>query len=70
MDCSSTTNSTPAPSIHSHLCRRLWKQDKLCDHGTIRCIVCKTYYRQPVIPCIHNVNDIEEALNRADQTLQ
>ena len=70
MDCSTTTNSTPTPSIRTHLCRRLWKLDKLCEHGVIRCIVCRTYYKHKDILCIHNINDIEEVLHRIGQTLE
>ena len=65
------TESAPISSpTHTYQCHRLWKLDKLCNHGVIRCIVCREEYDHKAIPCVHNVNDIEEALRRIGQTLE
>ena len=65
------TESAPISSpTHTYQCRRLWKLDKLCNHGVIRCIVCREEYKHKDIPCIHNINEIEEALRRIGQTLE
>ena len=53
------TESTPISTpTHTYQCRRLWKLDNLCNHGVIRCLVCKEVYDRKAIPFVHNVNDI------------
>ena len=72
MDYKATpTESAPISSpTHTYQCRRLWKLDKLCNHGVIRCVVCREVYNRTAIPCVHNINEIEEALHRIGQTLE
>ena len=65
------TESTPISSpTHTYQCRRLWKLDKLCNHWVIRCIVCRDEYKHKDIPCIRNINEIEEAQRRIGKTLE
>ena len=65
-----TESAQISSPTHTYQCRRLWKLDRLCNHGVIRCVVCREVYDHTAIPCVHNINDIEEALHKIGQTLE